>query len=125
VEPGGPLTIDEFLTQQPSLTRTTRQKVEDFIETRLKMPLPVELLAKAAGMSCSHFTRAFRNAMKMPPHRYVMWRRLLRAQELLKNSNESLAEVALLTGFADQSHLSRYFHLNLGESPSQFRRRHR
>jgi AraC-like DNA-binding protein len=120
-----PLTIQEFLTQQPALTRATRQKIEDFIEARLEMPLPIPVLARAAGMSSSHFTRAFTNAVRMPPHRYVMWRRLLRAQELIRNSNESLAEIALATGFSDQSHLSRYFHLNLGESPSQFRRRHR
>lgn len=120
-----PLTIREFLTQQPALTRATRQKIEDFIEARLEMPLPVPVLARAAGMSCSHFTRAFTNAVRMPPHRYVMWRRLLRAQELIRDSNESLAEIALATGFSDQSHLSRYFHLNLGESPSRFRRRHR
>jgi AraC-like DNA-binding protein len=121
----GPLTIDDLLTQQPSLTRATREKMEEYIEAHLETPLPVESLAKVAGMSCSHFTRAFRNAVKMPPHKYVMWRRLLRAQDLIKNSNEGLADIALATGFADQSHLSRYFHLTLGESPSQFRRRHR
>jgi AraC-like DNA-binding protein len=121
----GPHTLEEYFTQQPSLTRATRQKVEEFIEARLEIPLPVQVLARAAGMSCSHFTRAFTNAMKMPPHKYVMWRRLLRAQELIRSSDESLAEIALATGFSDQSHLSRYFHLNLGESPSRFRRRHR
>jgi AraC-like DNA-binding protein len=121
----GPLTIDDILTQQPALTRSTREKIEGYIEAYLERPLPVELLAKVAGLSCSHFTRAFRNTVKMPPHKYVMWRRLLRAQELIRNSNEGLAEIALATGFSDQSHLSRHFHLSLGESPSQFRRRHR
>jgi AraC-like DNA-binding protein len=107
----------------PSLTTGMRRRVEEFIENRLGMPLTVEDIAQAAGMSCSHFTRAFRNVLKMTPHRYVMWRRLLKAQELIKTSTASLAEIAVVSGFSDQSHLCRLFHQQLGESPSRYRRR--
>jgi AraC-like DNA-binding protein len=109
----------------PSLTTGMRRRVEDFIESRLDMPLTVEEIAQAAGMSCSHFTRAFRNVLRMTPHRYVMWRRLVKAQELIKTSRASLAEIALVTGFSDQSHLCRLFHQHLGESPNRYRRRWR
>jgi transcriptional regulator GlxA family with amidase domain len=109
----------------PSLTTGMRRRVEDFIENRLDMALTVEEIAQAAGMSCSHFTRAFRNVLKMTPHRYVMWRRLVKAQELIKTSRATLAEIALVTGFSDQSHLCRLFHQHLGESPNRYRRRWR
>jgi transcriptional regulator GlxA family with amidase domain len=106
----------------PSLTPGMRRRVEEFIEAHLDVPLSVGQIAQAAGMSCSHFARAFRNVLKMTPHRYVMWRRLIRAQELIKDSDTSLADIAVVTGFADQSHLCRLFHQYMGESPSRFRR---
>jgi AraC-like DNA-binding protein len=115
----------EESTQIPSLTPGMRRMIEEFVEAHLDMPISVERLAQAAGMSSSHFTRAFRNALHQTPHRYVMWRRLLRAQELIKTSEASLAEVALVTGFSDQSHLCRLFHLHMGETPARFRRRSR
>jgi AraC-like DNA-binding protein len=118
------LTTGEAATHSrlPSLTPGMRRKIEEFVEAHLDMPLSVERLAQTAGMSCSWFTRAFRDALKMTPHRYVMWRRLLRAQELIKNSDTSITEIALATGFSDQSHLCRLFQLNMGETPSRFRR---
>ena len=106
----------------PALTGWRRRKVEEFIEANLESPLPVERLAKEARISASHFSRAFRNAFRMTPHRYVMWRRLQRARELIENTDARLAEIALAAGFSDQSHLSRMFQLNMGESPREFRR---
>ena len=111
------------LPDLPILTSGRRRRIEEFIETNLEMPLPVERLAKVAGMSPSHFARAFRNVLRMTPHRYVMWRRVLRARELIQNSDAGLAEIAAAAGFSDQSHLSRTFQLNMGESPREFRRR--
>jgi transcriptional regulator GlxA family with amidase domain len=113
----------QALSHIPSLTPGMRRKIEEYVEAHLDAQLSVERLADAAGMSCSHFTRAFRNVLKMTPHRYVMWRRLMRAQELIRSSEASLAEIALLTGFSDQSHLCRLFQLHLGETPSRYRRR--
>jgi AraC-like DNA-binding protein len=109
----------------PTLTSGMLRRVEDFIESHLETPLSVERLAGVAGLSRSHFTRAFRHCLKMTPHKYVMWRRLLRAQELIRSSdmNANLADIALAAGFADQSHLSRTFRLGMGESPSRFRQR--
>lgn len=109
----------------PTLTSGMLRRVEDYIESHLETPLPVERLAGVAGLSRSHFTRAFRHSLKMTPHKYVMWRRLLRAQDLIRRSQmtQNLADIALAAGFADQSHLSRTFRLGMGESPSRFRQR--
>jgi hypothetical protein len=55
----------------------------------------------------------------MPPHAYQIQARLLRARELLRNGR-AIAEVAAMTGFADQSHFHRHFKRLLGTTPAQF-----
>jgi AraC-like DNA-binding protein len=119
------LTIPEPVAALPSLTPGMRRKIEDHIETHLDVSLCVTRLAEMAGLSHSHFSRAFRNTLQMTPHRYVMWRRLLRAQELIKQSDLRLTEIALRTGFSDQSHLCHHFRRMVGQSPARFRRHHR
>ena len=109
----------------PTLTSGMLRRIAGFIDTHIETPLRVERLAREAGMSRSYFSRAFRNALQMPPHRYVMWRRLQRAQDLITSSDVSLTEAALAVGFADQSHFCRLFRQNIGESPGRFRQRHR
>jgi transcriptional regulator GlxA family with amidase domain len=99
--------------------------MEEFIEANLDMPLTVIDMAAYTGLSASHFSRAFRATLKMSPHAYLMTRRLTRAQQLLTSSNVSLAEIALMTGFADQSHLCRRFRETIGVPPSVFRRQYR
>lgn len=99
--------------------------IEEYIDAHLERDLNVQELASQLGISPSHFTRSFRNSTGLSPHGYVMRRRLLRAQELLANTELALIEIALSTGFADQSHFCRRFHRLVGMSPRTFRLRHR
>jgi len=99
--------------------------IEEFIDSHLDYPLNVDKLAERAGISTSHFSRGFRNSFGLPPHRYVMRRRLLRAQDLLLCTDMALSEVVLCTGFSDQSHFSRKFHHFMGVPPRSFRLQHR
>jgi AraC family transcriptional regulator len=103
-------------------TPERRRQIMDFIDAHLDRSLTVVEMASHLGLSPSHFSRAFHTSMKMPPHRYLMARRLSKVQALLRTSNESLAEIALLAGFCDQSHLSRYFRDRFGMTPRSFRR---
>src|SRR5262249_11115727 len=75
---------------------------------RLDEPIEVAALAKLAGRSPFHFSRVFLRSVGVSPHRYVVHLRLQRAIELAREGRSSLAEIALHTGFADQSHLSRW-----------------
>ena len=84
-----------------------------------------KLMTDFGFISTTHFSRAFHNVLDMTPHRYVMWRRVLRAKQLIRESQAGLADIARLTGFADQSHLGRFFHFFIGESPGRFRQRYR
>jgi AraC-like DNA-binding protein len=66
-----------------------------------------------------HFARQFKNATRLPPHQYLILRRVERAKQLLQaGSGLSLAEVAAHSGFSDQSHLSRHFKRLVGVSPA-------
>lgn len=86
---------------------------------------PVAELAGRCGLSRSHFTRAFKASMGLPPHHWLMRHRVERARELLERSDESIAAIATSCGFADQSHLTRVFHAITGASPAAWRRRRR
>jgi AraC family transcriptional regulator len=74
------------------------------------------------NLSLSHFARAFRDTLGVPPHRYVLQRRIDRAREMLIRTEAPLSEIAVNTGFADQSHFARHFHRLVGVAPSAFRR---
>jgi AraC family transcriptional regulator len=82
----------------------------------------VPLLAKLVSFSKSHFSRAFKQSLGLPPMTYVKMRRIERAKTLMTSTNQQLTEIALICGFADQSHLNRSFRRVLGVSPGRWRR---
>jgi AraC family transcriptional regulator len=92
------------------------------IEKHLDASLTLEQLAAVARLSPYHFARQFKAATGLPPHRFVILRRVERAKHLLQTGGDlSLAEVAALAGFSDQSQLSRHFKRLVGVTPRQFR----
>ncbi len=108
-----------------ALTPGNRQCIEEFIDAHLDEPLTIADMASHIRLSPSHFSRSFRATLRMTPHSYLMLRRLTKAQALMATSDMPLSQIALATGFSDQSHLSRRFHEKLGLTPSSFRRQHR
>jgi AraC family transcriptional regulator len=107
----------------PALPRFRLQRACDFIETHLGEDISLQQIAGAAGFSESHFARAFKAATGLTPHRFLVQRRLQRAQELLRDHQRSLAEIALLIGFASQSHFSAAFRAAFGQTPKAWRDR--
>jgi AraC-like DNA-binding protein/PAS domain-containing protein len=99
----------------------TLRRVHEYIEAHLEESVDLETLAAAAGLSVFHFARAFKQSEGVTPHSYLLQRRIERAQELLTGTNLSLAEIALGTGFSDQSHFARHFRERVGVAPSAFR----
>lgn len=94
----------------------------DMIEASLDSEVSMEALSEACGVSRAHFARAFRRTMGLPPHQWLLSRRVERAKELLRRDDFSISLVADICGFADQSHLSRVFRKFAGVSPSAWRR---
>lgn len=101
------------------------QRVRKYIETNLDGTISLHDLAATAGLSTSHFARAFRQSEGTSPHKYVMSRRLQQALQLLVETELRLSEIANTTGFADQSHFSRQFRKYIGVAPSTYRRSRR
>jgi AraC-like DNA-binding protein len=82
----------------------------------------VMVLARACGQSTKHFSRAFCQSIGLPPHQWLLQRRVDKAKQLLRDSRSPLADVAVDCGFADQSHFTRVFTRAVGISPGQWRR---
>ena len=82
----------------------------------------IETMAAQAGLTPSHFCRVFKKANAVTPHQYVLKARLDRAQQLLSQTETSIAQIADLLGFTSQSHFTRVFRQFTGRTPSDFRR---
>lgn len=96
-------------------------RVVRHIDAHIGESLRAEDLAALAGLSRSHFSRAFQRVTGDPPRRFVLKRRLCRARDLISGSAESLAQIAARTGFASQAHLSTVFRKELGTTPGHYR----
>ncbi|VXC74375.1 AraC family transcriptional regulator [Pseudomonas sp. 8Z] len=98
-----------------------RRLLQDYIEQHLAEPLPLSELAGLCALSEYHFARMFQASFGLPPHRYVLARRLTHACHLLRHSTLPLGEVALACGFASASHFSNRFRQALEATPGQYR----
>ena len=97
------------------------RRAQDFIEEHVEQHIGLEEIAAAAGLSAFHFTRCFKEATGLTPYRYVLLRRVERAKDLLENTSQTLAEIALACGFATQQHLTETFRSHTGLPPGRYR----
>ena len=93
-------------------------RVREYIDAHLEEKIGLEALATMAGLSTHHFARAFRQTVGMPPHTYLLRRRLAHVDRMLRETQMPLSEIALAAGFADHSHLARHFRRLTGMAPS-------
>ena len=104
------------------LPRGRLRAVVEYIEEHLDGGPTLAQLAAVVRLNPYHFARQFKAATGLPPHQYVILRRVERAKQLLQAGTDlSLAEVALHAGFSDQSQFSRHFKRLVGVTPGQFR----
>jgi AraC family transcriptional regulator len=106
----------------PRLAPWTRASVLRHIEEHLDTALRVPVLAEVAGLSPSHFCRAFKATFGAPVHLFITRMRLQHAMELMQSTSMALSEIALASGFCDQSHMCNCFRRIHGESPGRVRR---
>jgi AraC family transcriptional regulator len=105
-----------------ALPRGRLRAVVEYIEEHLDASPSLEQLAEVAGLSPYHFARQFRTATGLPPHQYVIARRVERARHLLQGGSDlSLVEVAADVGFSDQSQFCHHFKRLVGVTPGKFR----
>ncbi|HWE74585.1 MAG TPA: helix-turn-helix domain-containing protein [Stellaceae bacterium] len=107
--------------QRGGLPGGAMRRVRDYIELHLGETIDLPTLAEQAGSSVFHFARQFKQTTGLTPHLYLLTRRIGQARELLATTELSIAEIAVMTGFADQSHFARSFRRLAGTSPREFR----
>ncbi len=103
------------------LPRPVLADVCTYIDAHLTEKLTLPTLASEAGLSASYFGQMFRAALGMSPMTYVLDQRVLRAREMLRRGNATVAEVAHAVGFSDQHQMNRHFRRLLHTPPSAYR----
>lgn len=99
----------------PGLARRLRELLDEHLVDGITL----EAAAATLGADPTHLVRAFRRETGVPPHRYVVGRRLDAARRLLL-AGERAADVAVATGFYDQAHLARHFRRLIGVPPGAY-----
>jgi AraC family transcriptional regulator len=98
------------------------RRVSTYIEEHLVETIRNRELATLVRLSSFHFCRAFRQSFGDSPHRYIVRRRVERAQGLMLTTTVSLAHIAVSCGIADQAYLNKLFRRLVGETPGSWRR---
>jgi len=112
------------VSQDPDLLRRLL-RAKDRMDAASHEEWPVRRLARVSGVSHAHFARAFKEAFGLPPHRYLLTRRIERAMALLRDTRLSITEIAFQTGWRSLGTFGRTFHDITGESPGRIRGRER
>ena len=97
-------------------------RAKDLADARYPEPLGVADMARAAGLSPAHFSRAFRQAFGETPHQYLLTRRLERAAALLRTTDWSVARVCHAVGLTSVGSFTTSFGRMFGMAPLQYRR---
>lgn len=97
--------------------------IEDYIAQNISRNITLDELATLCGCTPVQFARKFTAHYGMRPHAFVMKQKVQQACQHLRKGNLALKEIALASGFADQSHLNRVFRQQLDCTPAEYRRR--
>ncbi|MGC2815880.1 MAG: AraC family transcriptional regulator [Candidatus Acidiferrum sp.] len=108
-------------SQKTAMPGSKLKSILGYIEDNLERELGLNEIAAIAGVSASHFKVLFRKSTGMPPHQYVIRRRVERAAMQLRSGEMPIGEIALANGFCHQSHLAMHVRRVLGVSPQEIR----
>ena len=108
--------------QGPELLRRLL-RAKDRMDATSHEDWPVQRLADVSHVSRAHFARAFKEAFGVPPHRYLLTRRIERAVALLRDSELAITDIAFLTGWRSLGTFGRIFGDVTGDTPSAVRQR--
>ncbi|MEM9539441.1 MAG: AraC family transcriptional regulator [Cyanobacteria bacterium P01_E01_bin.42] len=95
--------------------------VLDYIDAHLDGEIKLEDLARLPNMSQFHFSRLFKQSLGITPHQYLIQQRVERAKQLLKQTEQSISDIALECGFNSHSHLGKRFRQLTGMTPKAYR----
>lgn len=120
--------LRQYVTAKPHITvyeggLSQRQLVQvlDYINDHLDQEIKLADLAALLGMSQFHFCHLFKQAIATTPYQYLLQQRIERAKQLLKQTDQSIAEIAFQCGFNSHSHLTKQFRKLTGVTPTIYR----
>jgi transcriptional regulator GlxA family with amidase domain len=108
--------------QDPRLLRRLL-RAKDRMDAASHEDWPVGRLARVSRISEAHFARSFKDAFGIPPHRYLLTRRIERATALLRDADQPIIDIAFQSGWKSLGTFGRTFRDVTGESPREFRMR--
>lgn len=111
--------MDRILTR---LVPWPARKVREFIDRSLDSKIRLQDCATKAGLSASHFSRAFKSTFGTTVLDYIHRRRVERVQQMMLLSDQPLSQIPLACGFADKAHYCRVFRGVIGVSLNAWRR---
>jgi len=114
--------LREGLRLKGGLAAHQRRQLVEYIDQQLAEPISLGQLAGMCALSEYHFARMFRESFGLPPHQYLLARRVNRAKELLRSSSLPLSEIALACGFSSASHFTNRFRQAMGATPGEYRK---
>lgn len=115
-------TVKHSPDRRLGLTQNQLSRVTEYMRDNVDQPIRLSALANLAGLSCSQFGRAFKVSTGTTPHKWFLDTRIERAKALLADRARPLVDIALETGFSEQSHFSRAFRGATGATPNAWRR---
>ncbi len=95
---------------------------KELLMVKAYLGVSIEEVANECDLSRGYFIRAFSRTTGRTPHQWLLEQRVIRARQLIETTDMSLAEIAAVCGFADQSHLNRVFARIVGHPPGVWRR---
>jgi transcriptional regulator GlxA family with amidase domain len=109
-------------TRQDPLKLRRLLRAKDRMDAAPDEQWPVTRLGRVSGISEAHFARSFKEAFGIPPHRYLLTRRVERAKALLRDTDLTITEIAFAVGWNSLGTFTRTFRDITGQSPGQSRR---
>ena len=107
-------------SQDPALLRRLL-RARDRMDAASHEEWPIRRLASVSGVSEAHFARSFKEAFGLPPHRYLLTRRIEKATALLRDTDLSITDIAFQTGWSSLGTFGRTFRDITGKAPAEFR----
>jgi AraC family transcriptional regulator len=114
--------VRDFPTGSPSLPGFKLKQITHWIETHLDAEFDLDRLAARADLSKYHFHRLFKRATGLTPAKYQLQARMNEARRRLRETEQSVIEVALDLGYSSPSHFAQVFRRETRMTPSDYRR---
>lgn len=102
---------------QLGLTRIQLKRTIEYMQASLLRDVRLQELASVAGLSASHFGRAFKRSTGLTPHRWILEHRIQLAQRLMREAGKPIVIAAEMAGFTNQSHFTKVFRVSTGTTP--------